>query len=398
MSQISQNTTQRLKTAAAPATAYTGTVADVVRNVRPALPLYLYFPERIAGRAKLFTSLFAGEVAYAVKGNPDKLVLQTLYKNGVRAFDAASIDEVRAVRKAAPKARIYFMHPIKAPEAIAEAYKTHGVRTFVLDGKDELYKILRNTDLAQDMELVVRIALPKNEAASLDFSGKFGAGPEEAAELLRLCRPIATKLGISFHAGHQTPDPQIFARSIRYAKAVIKASGTSVDMLDVGGGFPFPYPGQAVQTLEGFMSVIHDTVKSEGLSNMQLVCEPGRALAADAASVIVRIEGRKGDTLYLNDGTYGSLFDAGSVMGGWRFDVAAISAGTRKSYKGPLQPFRFAGPTCTSDDMMEGPFMLPVDIAIGDWIEVKNLGAYCQVFRSNFNGFGTYQRAVMAGK
>ncbi len=370
---------------------FQGTLDEAVAVLRPALPMYVTRPDELAEDAKLFVNLFPGDVVYAVKCNPEKHVLQTIVKSGVRSFDVASLEEIRAVKKVAPKAKLFYMHPVKAPEAIREAYFTHGVRAFVLDSKDEMYKIMRETELASDLELFVRLALPKNKKAMIDFSSKFGALPAEAVELLQLCRSVSARLGLCLHVGTQTTDPAVYKRAIRVAATVIKAANVTVDTLDVGGGFPVEYPGQSVPPLSVFVETIKEALHANKLSHMNLMCEPGRAMVARSGSLIVRVEGRKDDLLFLNDGTYGGLFDAGAQLKG-RFPVRCVGEAIRT---GEQRAFRFAGPTCDSIDMMNGPFYLPEDIKAGDWIEIGQTGAYSIVMRSNFNGFGAADRLVL---
>jgi len=374
---------------------YHGDVADVVRSIAPSRPLYLTWPERLADNARAFLTQFPGETIYATKCNADKAVISALYRAGIRSFDVASIDEVRMVRKLAPKAKLYFMHTIKSPEAITEAYKAHGVRAFVLDSMDELYKIMRATELAQDLELYVRLALPKNSKALIDFSAKFGALPYDAADLLKACRPVAQRLGLCLHVGTQTTDTKAYTRAIKVARRVLRASQVAVDVLDVGGGFPVQYPGMPVPPLSDFVDAIKAALKAEKMDHIPLMCEPGRALVATAGSLVVRVEAKKGNLLHINDGTYGGLFDAGSQVKG-RFAVSAIAPKGERT--GEMTAYRFAGPTCCSIDMMKGPFMLPADIVAGDWIEIQTMGAYSQSIRSDFNGFGAHMRALMAGK
>ena len=104
----------------------------------------------------------------------------------------------------------------------------------------------------------------------------------------------------------------------------------------------------------------------------ELWCEPGRALVAEGSSLLTRVELRKGDALYLNDGAYGSLFDAAHAK--WPFPVKLVRGeGARDA---ELGPFRFFGPTCDSADHMPGPFWLPEDVREGDYVEIGMLGAY----------------------
>ena len=209
-------------------------IANAVEKLRPAIPTYIIRPEKLASMADLFVKNFPGRVMYAVKCNPDLEVLKTLYKHGIRAFDAASIEEIKLVRRAAPNAKIYFMHTVKTPESIHLAYHKYGVRSFSLDTEEELYKILRQTDLAQDLELFVRLALPKNDSAQIDFSAKFGASPEEAIPLLQKCRAVAAKLGICFHPGTQTMDPAAYTKGIRISVETAKQAAVTIDALDIG--------------------------------------------------------------------------------------------------------------------------------------------------------------------
>ncbi len=386
------NTTSRRKVAPL-ANPYPGTPAALIGELRPTYPLYLLRPDKIATRVRDFLNHFPGQTMYAVKCNPEKAVIQTMVKSGLRNFDCASIDEIRMIRKLAPKAKIYFMHPIKSRESIREAYHVHGVRAFVLDCVDELYKILQETELAPDLELFVRLAIPKSKASVLDLTGKFGVMPEDAPALLQQCRPVSVKLGMSFHVGSQCMQPERYAKAINMVAAVVKASGVKLDVVDVGGGFPSTYPNMIPPSFDVYMDAIRNAIARNRMTGMELLCEPGRGLVADSGAVVVRVEQRKGDLLYLNDGTYGSLFDAGGQIQ-TIFDVRMHrSAGEEPS--ATQAPFRFAGPTCDSIDMMQGPFMLPENIGEGDWIEIRNAGAYCANMQTRFNGFGQTSLVIM---
>ncbi len=368
-----------------------------IRDLNPSLPVSIVKPEKLINKAKEFVAAFTGHVMYAVKCNPDKIYLKALYEGGVRRFDVASISEVRLIKGLFPDAKIYFMHPIKAPEAIREAYINHGVRAFVLDYADELDKILHETNAAPDLELYVRLGVPKDQAGggvATDFARKFGAKPEQAAELLRLCRPYCKTLGLSFHVGTQCPDPEIYTKAVGHAARAIEESGVNVESLDVGGGFPAELnTASPIPPVVAFTQAIATAITNNGLENLELLCEVGRGLVACGGSLVVRVEGRKDDLLYLNDGTYGGMFEAGGAIG-LPYPTHLIRREER-DYHGPLKAFRFAGPTCDSVDMMHGPFMLPADIKVGDWIKIDQLGAYGEVSRTDFNGFGTVQKIIV---
>jgi len=372
----------RFRSAVAPLRRDAGVVSTavdrLVAEMQPAEPLHCLRPAVITTTAREFVAAFPGEVLYAVKCNPEPAVLRALWAGGVRRFDCASQGEVSLVRQMFPDASIHFMHPVKARPAIREAFFRHGVRDFVLDSAAELAKILDGTE-AGDLGLVVRLALPKG-GAKHDLSGKFGAPLEEAAELLRAARPHAARLGVSFHVGSQCMDPLAWRRAMALAGAVLRRAGVAVEIVDVGGGFPVAYPDMSPPPLGAFMAEIEAGFEALDLPGAVLWAEPGRALVAAGASVVVQVQGRRDGALFINDGVYGSLSDAGAP--GFRFPARLLRASDA-----PEQDFALFGPTCDSADVMHGPFPLPADVAEGDWIEIGQLGAYGACLRTAFNGF-----------
>ena len=359
---------------------------DIVLKARPAKPLYVFFPNIIERNAKAFLDIFPGKPLYAVKTNPDGSVLRVLGRAGIKAFDVASLAEIQLVKSLFPRSELHFMHPVKMPEDIRAAYFDYGVRHFVLDHEEELFKIMRETELAQDLSLTVRVAMPKNEKALIDFSSKFGASFTQAMDLLQKCRPVSQMLGMSFHVGTQTTDARAYARAISYCARILEASDVEIDTLNVGGGFPVLYDGDVnICDVADCVHAIQSTLEKHKLTHIGLIAEPGRVLVADGAKLVTRVELRKDDILYINDGVYGGLFDAAKWVG-TRYPVSAISCD--RPFDGKTRAFKLAGPTCDSLDMMEGPFMLPHDIGIGDWVVFDKAGAYSQALRSDFNGFG----------
>jgi ornithine decarboxylase len=362
------------------------TVDEAVLAAQPAEPMHCLRPAVITDTAARFVQSFRGDVLYAVKCNPEPAVLRAMWEGGVRHFDCASAGEVSLVRQMFPDASIHFMHPVKSRPAIREAYWRDDVRDFVLDSASELAKILDETDGAEDLGLVVRLALPAG-GALYDLSGKFGAPLEEAADLLRAARPLARRLGVSFHVGSQCMDPLAYRRALVLAGEAIRRAGVAIDIIDVGGGFPVSYPDLEPPPLGAYFAEIEGAFDDLGLPGARLWAEPGRALVAAGASVVVQVQLRRGDTLYVNDGVYGSLSDAGAPA--FRFPARLIRA--RPSASEEQRGFAFFGPTCDSADFMKGPFWLPADMEEGDWIEIGQLGAYGACLRTAFNGFDRVQ-------
>jgi ornithine decarboxylase len=361
------------------------TVDQVVAADRPEEPIHCLRPAAVGGTARDFVQSFPGDVLYAVKCNPDPGVLRALWEGGVRHFDCASLPEIRLVRDMFPDAAIHFMHPIKARGAIREAWARHDVRDFVLDSPDELAKIrseVAATGVSGRLGLIVRVALPKG-GAKLDLSGKFGADFEASVGLLRASRDYAAMLGVSFHVGSQCLDPLAWRDALELTGQVIRAAGVKMDVIDVGGGFPVAYPDQEPPPLGAFFAEIEAGFERLDLPGTRLWAEPGRALVAAGTSVVVQVQARRGDTLYINDGVYGSLADAGTL--GFRYPVRLI----RPDAQAVAETIGFSlfGPTCDSADVMRGPFSLPADTTEGDWIEIGQLGAYGACLRTAFNGF-----------
>ena len=367
----------------------------VVRALAPDEPVILNRPHAAARAARFFATKFPGKSLYAVKANPSPDLVQILWDNGITHYDVASIAEVRMVRGVLPKATLCFMHPVKTASAIREAYRVHGVRTFSLDTQEELEKILAATvddegNVATDLRLCVRLRV-SSEYSELSLASKFGIDLADAAPLLQATRQVADWLGVCFHVGSQAMTPFAYVQALERARAAIADAGVVIDMIDVGGGFPSSYPGMGPPPLEDYFAIIHRHFEALPIAyNAELWCEPGRALSAEYNSLIVKVEKRRGDELYINDGAYGALYDAAHVA--WRFPVRHLPRGGSNDNVAidvaEMQEFSFYGPTCDDADFMEGPFMLPADIKAGDWIEVGMLGAYGAAMRTAFNGFG----------
>jgi len=358
-------------------------VNKLVNSLKPDYPVYCIRPESIKISTQFFKNNFPGKVLYAVKTNPNKKVLKHIIDNGIENFDAASINEIQLVRNLKPDAYIYFMHTVKSRNDISEAYFNLNIKDFALDTKDELIKILEATNHAKDLTLYVRISI-SNEHAEIDLSRKFGAQASEALGLVRLCKEHASKIGISFHVGSQCMHKISFTKAIKEVGNIIKKTKITPDIINVGGGFPSIYPDLNPEPLESYLNEIKNSITKLNLPIMpELICEPGRAIVAESGSTIVKVNLRKKQKLYINDGTYGTLFDAGVP----NFILPSRMILTGKIHSKKLTAFNFYGPTCDSMDYMKGPFLLPNNIKEGDYIELGQLGAYGLTFRTKFNGF-----------
>ena len=358
-------------------------VDELVKQLRPTEPVYCIRRKSIQLSSKYFQNKFPGNILYAVKTNPNPVVLKTILESGINSFDIASIKEIEAIKKINPNAICSYMHTVKSRESINEAYFKYGIKAYSLDTKDELIKIIESTNNAKDLELFIRVAV-SNEHAEIDLSKKFGAINSEASALLRLAKQYAKKIGLSFHVGSQCMHPISYTKGIAEIGNIIKKTKIIPDVINIGGGFPTIYPDLIPQSLDNYFKEINEALSNLKLKKLpEVICEPGRAIVAESGSTIVRVNLRKKQKLYINDGTYGTLFDAGvpNIV----YPSRIIKNGKLISKK--LTAFDFYGPTCDSMDYMKGPFILPNNIKENDYIELGQLGAYGLTFRTEFNGF-----------
>lgn len=367
---------------------------NMVSAMKPDRPVFAARPHAAGRAARWFIQNFPGEVAYAYKANSSVFLIGALYGAGIKNFDVASLPELEDAATI-PGVRLHFMHPVKSRTAIRRAYHEFGIKCFALDTEDELQKIVEETTTlagpARDLELFVRIAVPaKNSRIPLER--KFGITGQKAQRLLVKTRQVADELGITFHVGSQTVTPDAYGMALDEVRKLIVKAGVVVDAIDVGGGFPARYSDAPQAPLASFMDVIRAGVdKLPVTENCRLICEPGRALSAEAESLIVRVDARRGDELFINDGGYGALFDSAQL--GFLFPARLIRPGLDP--REPLAPFEFWGPTCDSIDHMRGPFMLPQSVREGDYIEIGNIGAYGRAISGGFNGYGSYDEVIL---
>jgi ornithine decarboxylase len=364
--------------------------AELLRHRRPERPVLALRPHAARRAASWFLANFPGRVLYAAKANDAPAIISALVEAGVRAFDVASLTEIERIA-GVPGGELYYMNPVKSRGAISSAYRDYGIRNFAFDSDDELDKIVTETGGAEDLTLFLRVACP-NTHSLIPLEGKFGVSSDEAPALLLRARQIARRLGITFHVGSQAVVPAAFGEAIRQIGQLIVTSGVLVDAIDIGGGFPSRYPHSDPPDLHVFIDEVARAADELAVKHScELMCEPGRALVAEAESVIVRVDARRGNALYVNDGAFGTLFDA--AYAAFRFPARLVTTSRRKSKT--VAEFSLYGPTCDSSDYLPGPFVLPAGVREGDYIEIGQIGAYGRVLANRFNGFGEYDEVIL---
>jgi len=373
------------------------TVEKAIATMKPGEPVYCIFPEKFAVAAKRFLDGFPGDALYAIKANPAPQVLEQVWAAGIRHFDTASLGEIEIVKNIFPAAICHFMAPVRLPGQAKAAFERYGVTDFVVDSDAELDKLLAEIGKPAKLRIFVRLVAQLG-GALLEMSSKYGCRPEDASKLLKRVQLAGAQPCLTFHVGSQCLSPFSYAQAIEIAQRTIAMSGVRIVALDIGGGFPATYSGQEPPPYHWYFDMIKEALNSLGRPDLNVMCEPGRALCAPGISLLAQVVMRRGDRLYMNDGIYGS-FDEQRFAG---FDedyppsgITIDGKGKAKLLSGEKRPFRAYGPTCDSADVLPRPVMLPNGIANGDYILFEAMGAYTVSSRSSFNGYYPDQWAVI---
>jgi len=346
-------------------------------------PFFLFDKKKLIEQINLFQNHFDGKILYAVKANPSNFIIDILSKNGINAFDTASLEEVKLIKEIVPNAEIFYMNPVKSRNSIKEALFKYDVRNFALDSLQELEKIIEVTNYSKKINLHLRIKI-NNNSSLIKLTKKFGVEKKNTMKLLKSLRKYTSKIGICFHVGSQCMCPNTFKVAMDSSIKIFQESNVEMSFLNIGGGFPTAYPGLESLPLEDYFKVINGSfIKfKNSFSHLKLLAEPGRSLVSESMSLVVKVELRKSNKLYINDGIYGHLNNAG--LRNFNYPVRLLN---RREKFTKLMPFSFFGPTCDSLDFMKGPFYLPDSVNEGDWIEIQKMGAYSTTMQTNFNGF-----------
>lgn len=365
------------------------TPEEHLRKVQPDAAVLYFCPVEVQRMARRFQAGFGGLVTYAVKANPASEVLENLVAAGLRAFDVASVAEMRAVRAACPEAVLHYNNPVRSRTEVAQAGQM-GIASASVDCSGELDKL---AVLPRGTEIAVRLALPVKGAA-YDFGAKFGAGPELAVTLLGQVAAMGFTPAMTFHPGTQCSDPGAWAAYIRACADVAARAGVRLKRLNVGGGFAAHRGGAAPDLEAVFARITAETRAAFGADAPALICEPGRAMVAEACQLGARVKSLRGDAVYLNDGIYGALAEWRDIAAHDRVRIVTPDGAARR---GPPLARIVYGPTCDSIDRLPEALHLPADLAEEDHLIFAGMGAYGSAIATRFNGYGPEAMVTVAG-
>jgi len=342
-------------------------------------PFLLVDPAIIRTKARRFKAAMPRvHPHYAVKANPHPEVLRTLIAEGV-SFEIASIAELDLLLSLhVPAAEIYYSNPMKSRQYLAYA-AAKGVEWYVVDSPEELRKVVA---IKPDAKLYLRIDAP-NVGSDWPLSGKFGAEPQEADEIVRAAVEVGADLaGVTFHVGSQCRNPENWRVGIENAKRVfrrMRLKGLRPRLLNIGGGYPVQHT-KPIPSIETVGETVNRALT--GLPpGMRVMAEPGRYLVSDAGWFVCRVVGtatRRGTRwVYLDAGMFGGIIE---TTEGLQYDVVT-------EREGNLIPWTVAGPTCDSVDVVMREQLLPEELQADDFVYIPNAAAYTTAYASNFNGF-----------
>lgn len=326
---------------------------------------------------------------YAVKANPDRRVLKVLAQEGT-GFEIASTAELDLLLGlGVPAAEVFYSNPVKSRESIAYA-AAKGVEWFVVDSVDEVRRV---HEIKPDARQYLRIATP-NIGSDWPLSGKFGAGAGDAREIIALAARLGADLaGLTFHVGSQCRNPQNWRVALEKSRAlfdVMLKAGLRPQLLDIGGGYPVRHV-KPIPSIETIGEVVNEGLKAFP-DDVQVIAEPGRYLVSDAGYFVCRVLGtatRAGKRwMHWDAGLFGGVIESSE---GLRYRI-------RTERSGPDVPWTVAGPTCDSVDIVMREEPLPSDLQEGDFVYIRNAGAYTTAYASQFNGFPLPEVRVFESK
>jgi ornithine decarboxylase len=326
---------------------------------------------------------------YAVKANPDRRVLKVLAQEGC-GFEIASTAELDLLLSLGiPAGEVFFSNPVKSRDAVAYA-AAKGVEWFVIDSLDEMRKVFQ---IKPDARQYLRIATP-NIGSDWPLSGKFGAGAADAREIVVTAAKLGVDLaGVTFHVGSQCRNPENWRVALEKSRALfdqmIKA-GLKPRLLNIGGGYPVRHV-KPIPSIEVIGAVLDEGLKAFP-ADVQVIAEPGRYLVSDAAYFVCRVLGtanRAGKRwMHWDAGLFGGVIEASE---GLKYRL-------RTDRSGPDIAWTVGGPTCDSVDIVMKDEPLPSDLQEGDFVYIRNAGAYTTAYASQFNGFPLPEVRVFESK
>lgn len=353
-------------------------------------PLYVYSRATLERHWHAFDQAVADHphlICYAVKANSNIGVLNVLARLG-SGFDIVSGGELeRVVAAGGDPGKVVFSGVGKTVAEMKRALEL-GIKCFNVESEPELARL---NEVAGELGKVAPVSLrinPDVDAKTHPYistglrDNKFGIAFDRAPEVYRLAHsmPNIKVTGMDCHIGSQLTELEPFIDATDRLLALIdtlKAEGIEIDHLDVGGGLGVTYRDEQPPQPSGYAIALLDRMADH--RDLELVFEPGRAIAANAGVMLTRVEYLKHTEhknfaivdAAMNDLIRPTLYQA------WQEIVPVVPR------EGDKQVYDFVGPICETGDFIGKDRALCLEP--GDLLAVRSAGAYGFVMASNYN-------------
>ncbi len=361
---------------------------------RHGTPCYVYSRATLERHWRAFDEALAPLahlVCYAVKANSNLAVLNVMARLG-SGFDIVSVGELERVLAAGgDPARIVFSGVGKRTDEMRRALEV-GIRCFNVESSAELERL---NMVAGELGVRAPVSLrvnPDVDARTHPYistglkENKFGIAIEEAPAVYARAADMAhiEVQGVDCHIGSQLTDTAPFADALERVLALIQRlaeAGITLRHLDLGGGLGIPYRDEHPPEPADYAQVLARRLVDHELGReLELLIEPGRAIAGNAGILLTRIEYLKPGPhknfaivdAAMNDLMRPALYDA------WQ-DIVVVSSRADLA----AQRYDVVGPVCETGDFLgKGRDLAVVE---GDLLAVRSAGAYGFSMSSNYN-------------
>jgi len=353
-------------------------------------PCYIYSRATLERHWRAFDQAFGNYshlICYAVKANSNIALLNLLARLG-SGFDIVSMGELKRVIQAGgnPK-KIVFSGVGKREDEILAALKT-GIRCFNIEVSGELDRI---NQLAEQLGVIAPVSFRVNPDVDANThpyistglkENKFGIDIEQALNEYR--RAAAMQhikiIGIDCHIGSQLTETRPFLDAldkILELVSVLKADGIHLHHLDLGGGLGIRYNNEQPPEPADYIKAVLERL---GISDFEILLEPGRAIVGNAGILVTQVEYLK-PTQHKNfaivDAAMNDLVRP-SLYSAWQ---EIIPVKLQSSL--PEQLWDIVGPVCETGDFLGKDRLLK--LAQGDLLAIRSSGAYGFSMSSNYN-------------
>ena len=356
------------------------------------VPFYCYAASIACARLRRLQNAMGKhvDIHYSVKANDRLGVIALLASHGAGVELVSGGELLRACRAGVSPDKMIFAGVGKSPQELALALEKD-IRAISVESIEELHALAalakrRDQRAGILLRLNPDVAAGGHRKISTGKAGdKFGIGLEAFEDALAVCvryRRYLHVRGPAIHIGSQIADVAPFTEAFASLHAPLqrlKDAGFAPDMADLGGGLAIPErPQDKTLDVEAYARAVQTFSIRSGLSRVAI--SPGRWLIATAGLLVAQVvsvkrQGGK-NIAVLNVGMESLLRPA--LYHAWH-DIVPVRQTSREK-----EPWDIVGPICESSDTFASGHRIS-SLAVGDWLVLRNAGAYAAVMSSRYN-------------